>query len=89
MAIVRFTRNLQRHVQLPPQDASGGTVREILDAVFAKNARARDYVLDNQGSLRKHMMIFVDGRLLQDRGELSDAVPIHGTIDVMQALSGG
>ncbi len=89
MAVVRFTKNLQRHVELPPQEAAGETVREILDAVFAKNARARDYVLDDQGSLRKHMMVFVDGRLIQDRAGLADAVPLGGTVDVMQALSGG
>jgi hypothetical protein len=35
MARVRFAPALQRHVACPPALATGGTVREVLDAVFA------------------------------------------------------
>jgi hypothetical protein len=46
-------------------------------------------VLDDQHALRRHIAIFVDGRPLSDRTTLSDAVTADGTVDVMQALSGG
>ena len=89
MARVVFTQNLQRHVASPPADVPGRTVREVLDAVFAGNPRARGYVLDDQGELRPHMTIFVDGTLVADRRTLSDPVAADGEVYVMQALSGG
>ena len=89
MARVIFTPNLQRHVACPEAEAPGTSVREVLDAVFADNARARGYVLDDQSGLRKHMAIFVDGKPLQDRRHLSDPVGESTRIFVMQALSGG
>jgi hypothetical protein len=89
MPRVTFTENLQRHVQCPPSDADGKTVREVLDAVFAKNTQARGYVLDEAGAVRKHMTVFVNGAAIRDRAGLSDAVPADGQIYIMQALSGG
>lgn len=89
MATVSFTANIQRHVPCPPMTVGGRTVRELLDAVFAANAMARGYVLDDQGSLRRHMVVFIDGRPIRDRIGLSDEVAEHGHVCVMQALSGG
>jgi hypothetical protein len=67
----------------------GRTVREVLEAAFAENPQARGYVLDDQGGLRRHMMIFVGGRMIANRAELSDRVGPEDTVDIMQALSGG
>lgn len=89
MAMVTFTPNLQRHIACPPTEASGATVRDVLQAALAGNARALGYILDDQGALRKHMAIFVDGRLIRDRTTLSDPVADQGSVLVMQALSGG
>ncbi len=89
MPRVAFTQNLQRHVACPAIDVAGDTVRAVLDAVFADNERARGYVLDEQGAVRTHVTIFVDGRPIRDRDELSDPVPADGEVYVMQALSGG
>jgi hypothetical protein len=55
MARVSFTPNLQRHVACPPCEAPGGTVREVLERAFATNPRARDYVLDDQGAVPRHI----------------------------------
>lgn len=89
MPTVRFTENLQRHVLCPTRDVPGTTVREALDQYFATNARARDYVLDDLGRLRKHMVAFVDGRQVADRSGLSDSVSPGSAIDIIQSLSGG
>ncbi|MCK6471820.1 MAG: MoaD/ThiS family protein [Planctomycetes bacterium] len=89
MARVTFTDNLQQHVDCPPADAHGATVREVLERVFAGNPRLRGYILDDQGALRKHMNIYVDDDLLRDRSGLSDPVGPDAKIYVMQALSGG
>jgi molybdopterin synthase sulfur carrier subunit len=89
MAKVVFTSNVQRHVVCPEVEAPGRTVREVLDNVFAENAQARGYVLDDQSALRKHMAIFVDGRMIRDRARLADPVDDRSTIRIFQALSGG
>ena len=89
MVRVTFTPNIQRHVTCPPQSVHGSTVREILDCVFTENRKARSYVLDEQGVLRKHMNIFINGHAISDRDRLSDAVSEGDEVYVMQALSGG
>lgn len=89
MADVAFTPNLQRHVEQPRRDAPGTTVREVLDGVFADNPRLRGYIVDERGALRRHMIVFVDGRQISDRERLSDRVGPRSEVYVMQALSGG
>lgn len=89
MAAVHFTKNLRRHVDCDETVAEGTTVRQVLDRVFDENPRVRSYVLDDQGGLRKHMAVFVDGDQIADRKELSDAVGANAEIYIMQALSGG
>lgn len=89
MAKVVFTRNIQRHVACPEAEATGATVREVLENVFADNPQARAYVLDDQSGLRKHMAIFLDGKMIRDRVRLADPVRESSTIHVFQALSGG
>ena len=89
MATVSFTPNIQRHVSCPPSIVEGETVRQVLDAVFQGNPRARGYVLDDQGAVRPHMVVFLNGRQIQDRQNLSDTVRPDAEVFVAQALSGG
>ena len=89
MAEVSFTPVLQRHLAAPRATVSGATVREALEEVFRAEPRLRGYVLDDQGRLRTHVQIFVDGELVRDRDRLSDAVSPASEVFVMQALSGG
>jgi sulfur-carrier protein len=89
MAKVFFTANLRRHVDCPGMEAAGETVRAVLDRVFAAQDRLGAYVLDDQGALRKHMTILVDGRRISDLEGLSDPVGPASEVWVMQALSGG
>ena len=87
MARVTFTGNLRRHVACDPCEAAGGTVREALESAFRLRPGLREFVLDEQGALRKHMNVFVDGEMIKDREGLKD--PAGAEIHVMQALSGG
>lgn len=89
MATVSFTPNIQRHVSCPARTVAGETVRQVLDAVFEGNPRARGYVLDDQGAVRPHMVVFLNGRQIQDRQHLSDPVRPDAEVFVAQALSGG
>jgi sulfur-carrier protein len=89
MPTVSFTPNIQRHVRCPTARVEGKTVRQVLDAVFEGNPRARGYVLDDQGAVRAHMVVFVNGQQVRDRVQLSDSVAPNAEIYVAQALSGG
>jgi sulfur-carrier protein len=89
MAVIHFTSNLRRHVDCPSVTVTGATVRDVLDEAFASNDRLRTYVLDDQGHLRRHMRILVDGAAIKDLEKQSDAVRSSSEVWVMQALSGG
>ena len=78
---------LEGHV-LSPLDTVQ-SVRDVLDAVFVQNPRLRGYIVDEQGALRRHMSVFVDGQQIVDRDRLSDPVRPASELYVMQALSGG
>ena len=69
--------------------ADGTTMREVFDVVFEKFPTLRGYVLDERGSLRHHVVVFVDGTPLRDKRTLGDAVAPDSEIHVFQALSGG
>ena len=89
MAKVFFTANLRRHVECSSMEAEGVTVAQVLARVFAAQERLGAYVLDDQGALRKHMTILVDGLRIGDLDKLTDPVKPTSEVWVMQALSGG
>ena len=89
MAVVYFTSHLQSFVNCEPVEIAGETVGAALTAALAGREQLRSYVLDEQGRLRRHVMVFVDGQMVVDRVGLSDAVRTDSEVYVMQALSGG
>ncbi len=89
MPRVVFTVNLQRHVPCPPCTVAGTTAREALENAFALAPRVRGYVVDEHGELRRHMVVFVNGKACEDRVGLGDPVGEADEVVVMQALSGG
>jgi molybdopterin synthase sulfur carrier subunit len=86
---VCFTSHLERHVRCPVESVPGATARQVLEAYFALHGEVRSYVLDEQGQLRRHVVLFVDGEQVSDRQDLSDSVSADSELYVMQALSGG
>ncbi|MGR3723145.1 MoaD/ThiS family protein [Abyssibius alkaniclasticus] len=89
MATIRFTANLARHRPVPELLASGETLAAALQNALKDDPLLAGYVLDEQGRLRKHVNIFIDGALLADRVKLSDPLQPDAEIYIMQALSGG
>ncbi len=69
--------------------AKGATLPAILNEIDAAYPGIRKYVLDEQGQLRKHVNIFIDGNLVKDRTLLNDPFRENSEIYIMQALSGG
>jgi sulfur carrier protein ThiS len=89
MARVSFTSALQRFLPAPSAQVEGATVGAALAVVFATRPVLRGYVLDDQGALRRHVAVYVNGQPVHDRLGLSDPVDPHDEIYVLQALSGG
>lgn len=89
MAHLFFAASIQRHVAAPEREIDARTLGEALEAAFAAQPRLRGYILDDQGSLRKHLAVFVDGRPVHDRQSLSDTLSEQSRVYVVQALSGG
>ncbi|HVS98665.1 MAG TPA: MoaD/ThiS family protein [Puia sp.] len=90
MPTVRFTYALKRHFPALKDTAAGGaTLEEVLREMEAAYPGMRSYILDEQGSLRKHVNIFIDGCMITDRQRLSDPFNGNSEIYIMQALSGG
>jgi molybdopterin synthase sulfur carrier subunit len=86
---LHFTPNLSQHVDCPAARGEGRTVREALASYFETNPRVRGYVLDDQGAVRWHVAIFLNGQLIRDRRRLSDPIGDGDEVFVAQALSGG
>jgi molybdopterin synthase sulfur carrier subunit len=89
MPHVAFTSQLQRFTKTPEFDTAAGTLGEALEAAFELNPRLRHYVLDEQGHLRPHVVVFIDGRKAVDRITLTDALAPGDQVHVLQALTGG
>ncbi len=89
MARVSFTPALQRFLRAPDTEVDGATVGEALAHVFAVRPALRGYVLDDQGALRRHVALYVNGGLVRDRIGLSDPLGPDDEIYVFQALTGG
>ena len=89
MPRIVFTSQLRRHTATPEVHTAAGTLRAALDDAFASSPALRGYVLDDQGHLRPHVAVFIDGRRSTDRIDLLDRLEPGSTVHVLQALSGG
>jgi molybdopterin synthase sulfur carrier subunit len=89
MAHLSFTPNLARQTPCPDADIPAETVALLLERYFDDWPEVRHYVLDDQGVVRKHIMILVDGLNIRDRVMLSDPLALNSEVFVFQALSGG
>ncbi len=89
MPHVAFTSQLQRFTETPEFYTEATTLREAMEAAFDINPRLRHYVLDDQGHLRAHVAVFIDGRRVLDRVTLGDGLAPDDKVFVLQALTGG
>ncbi len=61
MASISFTAHLRAVGPAGPARYDGATLSEILAAMARDFPRLPAYVLDDQGKLRRHIAVFVDG----------------------------
>jgi len=92
MPTVEMTSHLYRYFPVLENRSitvPAGSVAEVLREVNAIAPGFTDYVLDEHGSLRRHVLLSIDDSIVLDRKTLSDHVPENGTLYIFQALSGG
>lgn len=89
MPRITLTTHLSTQAGARAFEASGATVREVLESLFAQRPNLRGYLLDDQGALRHHVAAFVNGEVVFDKASLSTPVPPDGEVFIAQALSGG
>jgi molybdopterin synthase sulfur carrier subunit len=91
MAQVKFTRHLFRYFPDLENniEVEGNTIADILAHLEEQHPGLADYVIDERGTLRKHVNIFLGDNLIHDRQSLSDPVAVNDRIYIFQALSGG
>jgi MoaD family protein len=87
-------------VKLPTQlrEAAGGetavtvdgaTVREVLDALFARHDDLRDRLTDDGGGLRRFVNVYVDGEDVRFGDGLDTAVAERDEVQILPAVAGG
>jgi len=89
VANLHFTQNLTRHTECPSAAVDAETVAELFDRYFASWPGVRGYVLNDQGEVRHHVKVLVDGRNIKDRHKLTDRINRDSEVYVFQSLSGG
>lgn len=90
MARVSFTRHLNRFFpELGEEVVEASTVAELIQTLDKRYPGLAAYLIEDDGSLRKHVNVFVEDVLIRDRRSLSDPLAAESKVYVMQALSGG
>lgn len=90
MVEVQFTSLLQRFFPgLKSEQITARSINEILDHLEELYPGIKGYLIHENGSLRKHVNIFLNGKMIQDRTGLSDELKSNDKINIIQALSGG
>jgi len=90
MARVKFTSALKRFFpSLTELDIAGDSVREALSNIEQRYPGILNYLIEDNGQLRKHVNIFLKGELVKDRVTLKDPVNARDELLIFQALSGG
>jgi molybdopterin synthase sulfur carrier subunit len=69
--------------------ARGGTVGDALGALADRYPGVVDRVVDERGTVRRHVNVFVDGDDIRFLAGLDTPVREGSTIDIFPAVSGG
>ncbi|MFO0920967.1 MAG: MoaD/ThiS family protein [Pirellulales bacterium] len=86
---VAFAPAFQKHIPSEPMQCHASNLKEALDQAFDRWPKLRGYVLDDQGAIRFHVVIFINSQPASDRSTLQDRLEDGDQVFVFQALSGG
>jgi sulfur-carrier protein len=86
MTVVRVHGPLRKLAgDLADHQLDGATVAELLTGLERANPRMGGWVLDERGSIRRHINVYVNG----ERGAADTAVGPEDRIEVLPAITGG
>jgi molybdopterin converting factor small subunit len=66
-------------------EISGGTVGEVIRALEAQHPKLRGWILDEQGHVRQHVNVFVNGERMAEDADVGATDRLH----VLASISGG
>ena len=90
MPKVKFTSALKRfYPELSEIEVEADCIADLVKKVNEKFPKIMQYIVDENGSLRKHVNIFIGNTMIKDRSGLSDRIENTDDVFIMQALSGG
>ncbi|MBK9014007.1 MAG: molybdenum cofactor biosynthesis protein MoaD [Saprospiraceae bacterium] len=90
MPTVKFTYALRRFFpNLKDTEVSAQDLPKLLHCIDGHYPGIRNYIVDERGALRKHVLIFIDGEQINDREKLGDQFTATSEIYIVQSLSGG
>jgi sulfur-carrier protein len=89
MVNVEFAASLQRYKPCPAQNVQAGPLASVLHQAFAAEPGLQHYVLDDQGHIRKHVAVFINGAMHQQRQRMDVDVVDNDKVLVIQCLTGG
>ncbi|WHZ10425.1 MAG: MoaD/ThiS/QbsE family sulfur carrier protein [Burkholderiaceae bacterium] len=87
--VVEFAASLRRHVDCAPQTVAPGSLRSVLEAALAAAPPLAHYVFDDQRAVRRHVAVFVNQQMAQDRERLDQMLRPGDRVLVIGALTGG
>ena len=67
----------------------GGTVGEVLDALFERHGELRDRLSDDNGGLRRFVNVYVDGEDIRFAEGLETTVADGDEVQILPAVAGG
>jgi molybdopterin synthase sulfur carrier subunit len=85
MAVVRLRGPLKQHAGGAVHPVEGATVGELLRELELARPAVSGWILDERGSIRRHINVFVNG----ESGREDTPVGPDDRVDVLPAISGG
>ncbi len=87
-------------VKIPPQlrsvtggqgaaEVDGGTVGEVLDALYGRYGELRERVADGEGNVRRFVNVYLDGEDVRFLEGLRTPVAPGAEVQILPAVAGG
>lgn len=67
----------------------GGTVGEVLDALYAAHPELRDRIADEDGTPRRFVNVYLNGDDIRFGDGLATVVPDGASLQILPAVAGG
>ena len=90
MPNVEFTDILRRFFpDLKPSVSPEGSLYDVVMHLDTLYPGLRRYILDDQGDVRKHVAVAVNGAFVREKGARTIMLDKDANVLILQALSGG